>query len=1195
MVRSSIYFILFIVSALGMQSAIGQDLPFIMDRIPPSPTAASLSNYVLSPSSSFSGRPSVSIPLFTVSHRGLNIPIQLSYDASGVKVTDMASWVGMNWSLQAGGSITRILRKLPDEHVAGYLTNGLLSPSANPYFKNSYYRNLEAGGEDGEPDIFVFSFPGGSGKFVFDDEGNIQLISKEKLKIEGLPNDTNGFKITDASGTVYEFYQKELTSVGGTSLSGSFTYTSAWHLTKMYHPRAPSQEINFAYTFENLSNAYTLRRQSRIIHMINYSTTPPATNVDASVGYSAYRLSSITSPLVRVLFDPSPDPREDLTNGESLGKIKIQRKLDPNGASYTTFKVFSFCYDHTNSAGFKRLYLMSLQEYDGTESTSQPPYTFTYNSGAIPGPLSSARDRWNYYNGATSNANLMEPKIVQLDYLVLHPTIEDNYLPQEKGFSITGGNRTPSETHLKMGVLQKISYPTGGEVEFEYELNKGNVEDTEALFEDEINPYFYHVTAWGDSLHYWSDWDFLNELRQYELEDKSVLSEAFAFDPDAPFISDTVEYTINTTQFVHVSAEIINSGGTPAPGTEQPFARVQKKNGGTWETVEGLNFYGSSYTDQKYKKLIAGDYRTITYARHNNTIVFDYARLLISWVHNTEVVKEFYPGPGLRVKRIKEWDGTKSGKWQVRRFAYTKEDGKESGIIYHQPVYSYKTYTGEHPNDVYLNQSSQDQFNYYGPAIGYEQVTEYLGENGEYGKKVYEYQSVPPLSYEVGYNSRIYPFPDPYYGLYEPGALLKEVAYKRDGVDYDPISERALSYAYEVLDSAVGEKAGIIYRSSSPTQDYRLVHRYNNRSIWTQLAEINETAYDDDGVARNTQTLYTYETTPGHLQPTQKEVKTSLGNKSESIITFYSYPLDYAHKASPNTSGLVDQHIHNVPIEQYQARKIGSQMRYISGQVSKYNSSIAIYEPTEIWSWEPDDFITSFSPSKSSPGPNILLDTHYEQRALFGYDVATGTLQTQELVDGQKIGYLWDYAHSLPIAKITNFSTSTTYGYSGFEGSTTGQLTYASGGIKTGSSAAGRKYYELRTSPSQQVSKSGLSTGTPYIVSFWAKGSGSLTLTSIGSVSLTSDWKYYQYQVSGVSSISLSSSLAHVDEVRIHPVGSQMETYSYDILEGYRSINPVDGRLLRYEYDSFGRLRFIKDHLGNIQRAFDYKVGVDAN
>ena len=61
----------------------------------PNPTASSFGKYGDIPVSHFTGVPNISIPIYTLQEGKLTLPISLSYHASGVKMAELASWVGL--------------------------------------------------------------------------------------------------------------------------------------------------------------------------------------------------------------------------------------------------------------------------------------------------------------------------------------------------------------------------------------------------------------------------------------------------------------------------------------------------------------------------------------------------------------------------------------------------------------------------------------------------------------------------------------------------------------------------------------------------------------------------------------------------------------------------------------------------------------------------------------------------------------------------------------------------------------------------------------------------------------------------------------------------------------------------------------------------------------------------------------------
>ncbi len=84
-------------------------------KMPESPTSASLGKVDDLTVNTATGIPSISIPLYTFEMDGVSVPISISYNASGIKVGDLATSVGLNWSLEAGGQISRTVRGKADD------------------------------------------------------------------------------------------------------------------------------------------------------------------------------------------------------------------------------------------------------------------------------------------------------------------------------------------------------------------------------------------------------------------------------------------------------------------------------------------------------------------------------------------------------------------------------------------------------------------------------------------------------------------------------------------------------------------------------------------------------------------------------------------------------------------------------------------------------------------------------------------------------------------------------------------------------------------------------------------------------------------------------------------------------------------------------------------------------------------------
>ncbi|WP_379782696.1 hypothetical protein, partial [Flavobacterium salmonis] len=74
-----------------------------------SPNAAEFAKYADYPVSYYTGTPNTSIPIYEIDIDGYKLPISLNYHASGIRVDQEATWVGLGWSLDAGSRISRTI------------------------------------------------------------------------------------------------------------------------------------------------------------------------------------------------------------------------------------------------------------------------------------------------------------------------------------------------------------------------------------------------------------------------------------------------------------------------------------------------------------------------------------------------------------------------------------------------------------------------------------------------------------------------------------------------------------------------------------------------------------------------------------------------------------------------------------------------------------------------------------------------------------------------------------------------------------------------------------------------------------------------------------------------------------------------------------------------------------------------------
>ena len=82
---------------------------FLPDFQKLTPEASALGQYGQYQSPGYTGVPNISVPLFSLSSGDFSMPVELHYDASGIKVDQQATYVGLGWNLIMGGSISQIV------------------------------------------------------------------------------------------------------------------------------------------------------------------------------------------------------------------------------------------------------------------------------------------------------------------------------------------------------------------------------------------------------------------------------------------------------------------------------------------------------------------------------------------------------------------------------------------------------------------------------------------------------------------------------------------------------------------------------------------------------------------------------------------------------------------------------------------------------------------------------------------------------------------------------------------------------------------------------------------------------------------------------------------------------------------------------------------------------------------------------
>ncbi len=278
-------FILSIFCSLTLTMSIRAQHTAFEDLSPIEPTAAELQKYGEYPVGYYTGIPNISIPLYTIKSGDIEVPITLSYHASGIRVDQEASWVGLGWSLNAGGNISKQIRGNDDFGQEGFKSYFYEDPiieltddnknnlnftqdQINQYTKDTFSRR------DLFPDLYFYNFNGYSGEFLLDQfpkgipvKREDGLIFEAETGVANLLAEDEGFKVRDLNGKEFYFHNKERThnytrnydqalpstpNNGGTQIP-NITHTvdqvksfiSSWNLTKIRSEKG--REITFEY------------------------------------------------------------------------------------------------------------------------------------------------------------------------------------------------------------------------------------------------------------------------------------------------------------------------------------------------------------------------------------------------------------------------------------------------------------------------------------------------------------------------------------------------------------------------------------------------------------------------------------------------------------------------------------------------------------------------------------------------------------------------------------------------------------------------------------------------------------------------------------------------------------------------------------------------------------------------------------
>ena len=488
---------------------------FLPDFQMMTPEASALGQYGKYHSSGYSGVPVISVPLFSVTSGNFTMPAELCYDASGIKVDQQATSVGLGWNLMMGGCISQIVCGNNDFYDYSPSPNSELLDSVlpgigySPYLCGTFFPSVgfpaiplppstclpleqdrkkyrilqDVSSGTRIPDIFQVSFCGHSFSFV---------IVNCKAKI--IENDATAYKIDLKDPTQTYYRTIEITDDHGIK----FVFTAAPRTSMMDNASYKLSKIKnaagrclveFRY-LENHCNLLQSYYETVGKHDVSYGM-PIASEAILETFITQRYPSSLSYSIIEYLPDTiitdretvtfAYGTREDIMQAKRINSITVKSNNDNSKILHTVIFNYGYfsenfynsalCsrYGYTDVYGYKRLKLTGVT-VDGKE------YSFGYDeSYSLPSRISKSQDFWGYFNGKTNTEGLCASPQYQFDN-------EGHLVAVE---SVGPANRYAYEGYCKTGTLNMITYPTGGYTKFGYEINHFN----------DVNGKFYYPST----------------------------------------------------------------------------------------------------------------------------------------------------------------------------------------------------------------------------------------------------------------------------------------------------------------------------------------------------------------------------------------------------------------------------------------------------------------------------------------------------------------------------------------------------------------------------------------------------------------------------------------------------------------------------------------------------------------------------
>jgi hypothetical protein len=1122
-----------------------QELPTI---IPPSPEAASLGKFTEVPVSHYTGVPNISIPIYTINAKGISIPIGLSYHARGIQVGEMPSKVGLGWALSYGGSMSRQIRDNADESAHGYFNNASTIDGA---LASTTARQTIGTREaddpftyDTDPDKFIYNANGTSGNFFFNYKDLKPLINKYgdvKITHFMVNGEIDRFEVIDANGVTYYFGK----SKDGSRVAKNKEQTIVSYVYSNQIGAVPDTSAPIEGPFPNswqLMDIETLDGDLIEFHylpqeityfrrsndQVNMVTNQPESRF-SKIRSTQYHISEIIFKTGKVKF-----------YGGATGGLNTMERIEVLDKNNVLIKKVQLGYEYKTAVtnGNELPYLLTSDPDAKKRLYLKTVQEFDGNGVSVPA-----------HSFTYSTQELPSRFSNSQDSWGYYNGANNGHYMTFFGQV----NRAVDTTYAEAGMLKKITYPTGGSTHFTYEHNK--VIPSQAMKDIVIsatNPIVSRDEVLSN-LHYATNYNQTTGVYEKQFEVKTIYA--------------TTSTGIDAT--VNIQVPTAYCGANEPNQSACNFSITLTKNGGTpIQLYNGSNTIGHASVPPGIYTLQVTPQNHV----HDHTNPNHFFQVSLNWIEQESSQSDILYAAGKRIKRV-EFRDADNALVSYKEYDYRNpSSGLTSGKLFGLPSFhsinhqlTFGNVTVLQPNG---SSTSTPLSAPQGNNCGYEYVTEYIGDPTNNIGKV-QYRFTTTLDYGVYYN---YPFILPINNEWLRGKPLDIKYFKNTNGSYSLQKESINDYLYADVISG-GASAPFIFNAiganlpiggllpiAASITDPLLTYLKTTKRYRLPLVKVTRPLDPNTGVPDPFGALVyrTYHLTGGTLDLKKTTTKDYYDN-GVVFTTITENSFDYDKHYQLKTTKVTDSNGDVIETKNYYPAdvRLKSDLGYDDLTPQELSAILKMKAPDTNNLTRTHQVATPVQVETkknaalvSTLRTNFFIDTNnsdmvlpknvetlkgtyeatnnpLEERIVYHSYYDNGNVQEVSKTDGTHIVYIWGYDRTVPIAKIENAT------YNDIPAPLYNSILAASNADNDRTEGASGNEGALRT----ELAKLSNATEAPNLTA------------------------------------------------------AQITTFTYDPLVGVTSITDPRGRTIYYIYDSFNRLKYVKDHDGNVlsENEYNYK------